>query len=94
MKIQYINKENHTVYDDKEYVFKENKIKEVPDKLGNFLCTKYRNSFIKLNFIEVPKPEIKFKKQEIIKVTVYKKKANEQKFKKLPSSKDVKYKNF
>jgi MoaA/NifB/PqqE/SkfB family radical SAM enzyme len=49
MKIQYINKENHTVYDDKEYVFKENKIKDVSDKLGNYLTSKYRASFVKVD---------------------------------------------
>lgn len=46
MNIQYINKENHEVIDDRSYLFHENEIKLVPDRLGQYLCSKYSQSFI------------------------------------------------
>lgn len=88
MKIQYINKETHMVMDEKEYIFKENEIKEVPDRLGKYLLMKYKASFQKPVF----QKEIKDVIEEPENIIVYEKKAESKKFTQLPSSKDVKYK--
>jgi MoaA/NifB/PqqE/SkfB family radical SAM enzyme len=45
MKVKYINKASHTVIDDREYIFHENEVKDIPDRLGDYLVKKYPVSF-------------------------------------------------
>lgn len=81
MFVQYINKESHTIVDgSKEYVFNCNDIKEMSDKLGIYICSKYRNSFKKANELKKEIKKIKDTVREMVFYILYTKKANSTKW--------------
>lgn len=85
MNIQYINKENHEVMDDQNYLFHQNEIKEVPEKLGEYLTLKYPMSFVKAKDIIKKSIKIKEKIQNIkLHFIMYVKNLNSNKFKEAP----------
>jgi hypothetical protein len=90
--IQYINKGTHEVVDSEVYFFKSDEIKLVPERLAEYLCTKYPNSFKKVDQTESKQIiEINQALGKLGKIVIYRKLYNEHKFKRLPPSQDVKF---